>query len=197
MRRALTWVLLLSCSGPAVNSDEQAQRAYLGLDRSIGKCLTLGFQGFNLASSANIDPQSTTGDKSGTLVITGKADQGSSTNKGFKLNIGMTNYSDGDVRVDGGPVVAITYATGADAGLAAEPVLDIQLKNFPNGTLDGPLSGEFAMSGDLGGTVKLDLMLNGMTESNGDGGTQRKPGTTSVTGTATSGNGTFNVNLTL
>jgi len=188
-------LLALACSGPAVNSNEQAQKAYLGLDKAIGKCLTLGFAGFNAASSANISPQMTTGDKSGTLTITGQVDQGSSANKGMRLKVGMSNYSDGDVRLDGGPTVAITYETG-DAGTPL-PSLDVQLKNIPNGTLDGTLAGDFQMSGDLSGAVNLNLSMAGMIESNGDGGTQRKAGTVHVTGTATSGGGTFNVDLTL
>jgi hypothetical protein len=58
--------LFLACMqvgcGGGVSSEEQAQRAYLGLDKSIGKALVLGFAGFNAASSANISPQSTSGD---------------------------------------------------------------------------------------------------------------------------------------
>ena len=40
-----------------IDSDEEARRAYLGLDGSIEKSLALGFAGFNAASSANISPQ--------------------------------------------------------------------------------------------------------------------------------------------
>lgn len=187
-------LLLVACGAPAVSSDEQARRAYLGLDRAIGKCLTLGFNGFNTASSANIAPQSTTGAKSGTLTITGQVDQGASANKGMRLKVGMSGYSDGDVVPDGGTPIAITYST-ADGG--TPPALDVQLRNIPNGTLDGTLKGVFSMSGDLQGDVTLDLAMAGMIEATADGGTQRKAGTVTVTGTAKSGGGTFNVNLSL
>lgn len=187
--------LLLACGGPSVSSDEQARRAYLGLDRAIGKALTLGFAGFNSASSANIAPQTAAGDKSGTLTVTGQVDQGASANKGMRLNVGMSGYSDGDIVPDGGTRVSVTYST-PDAG-TAQPDLDLQLKNIPSGTIDGTLVGPFTMSGDLTGDVTLDLAMTGMIESDGDGGTRRKPGTVNVTGTAKAGGGTFNVNLTL
>jgi hypothetical protein len=182
----------LSCGGPAVSSDEQARRAYLGLDPSIGKALALGFKGFNEASSANISPQSAAGDKSGTITVTGQVDQGASANKGMRLNEDLKNYSDGDLHLDGGGTVAITYDT--DGGL---PALTLSLKGIPTGTFTGSLAGDYNVSGDLSGVVHLDLMMAGDLEPTGDGGTDRKPGTTSVTGTATSGTGTFQVNVSL
>jgi hypothetical protein len=185
--------VVFACGAPAVTSDEQARRAYLGLDEAIGKCLNLGFAGFNSASSANISPQSTTGDKSGTLTVTGQVDQGSSANKGMRLKVAMATYSDGDVVPDGGSPLAITYST--DAG--ALPDLNVQLKSIPNGTLDGTLAGSFNMSGDLEGEVSLNLAMMGQLEATADGGTQRKAGTVKVTGTAKSGGGTYNVDLTL
>lgn len=190
------WLLLalVSCA-PSVSSDEQARRAYLGLDKAISKSLTLGLAGFNSASSANIAPQSTAGDKSGTLTITGQVDQGASANKGLRLRVDMVNYSDGDVTPDGGTRLAVTYQT-ADAG-ADQPTLDLSLRNIPNGTLTGTLLGDFAMSGDLNGAVKLDLSMSGMIEADGNGGTRRKTGSTTVTGSATSGDGRFQVNLSL
>src|SRR4051812_18694567 len=98
----MPYLLMLSmaaaaCSSDDVDSDEEARRAYLGLDGSIEKSLNLGFQGFNLATSANIDVQMTTGTKAGTLAIDGQVDQGSSSNKGMRLNIAMVGYDDGDV----------------------------------------------------------------------------------------------------
>jgi hypothetical protein len=183
---------VLACGGGAISSDEQARRAYLGLDESIGKALALGFKGFNEASSANISPQSTTGDKSGTLTITGQVDQGASANKGMRLNEDMKNYSDGDIHLDGGGTVAVTYDT--DGGL---PALTLALKGIPTGTLTGTLVGDYNMSGDLSGFVHLDLSMAGDLQSGADGGVERKPGTTSVTGTATSGTGTYQVNVSL
>ena len=40
-----------SSDNTAVSSEQQARRAYLGLDKSIGKAITLGFEGFNSATS--------------------------------------------------------------------------------------------------------------------------------------------------
>src|SRR5689334_5942927 len=87
---------LAACSDDEVDSDEQARRAYLALDGSITKSLNLGFQGFNLATNANIDAQMTTGTKAGTLAVDGQVDQGSSDNKGMRLYVAMVGYDDGD-----------------------------------------------------------------------------------------------------
>jgi hypothetical protein len=134
----------------------------------------------------------TTGDKSGTLTIGGQVDQGASANKEMRLTVKMAGYSDGDLHLDGGPTVAITYDT--DAGL---PALDLSMRNIPSGTFTGSLVGDFAMSGDLSGSVNLNLMMSGNLQATADGGTKRETGTTMVTGTATSGAGTYNVNLSL
>jgi hypothetical protein len=188
----VTGCAVLACSGGAVSSDEQARRAYLGLDEAVGKAMDLGFQGFNAASSANIAPQTASGAKSGSLTVTGQVDQGASANKGMRLNVAMTHYSDGDLHLDGGETVAITYDT--DGGL---PALGLTLRNIPSGTFTGSLAGDFEMSGDLSGSVHLDLMMAGNLQSTADGGTRREPGTTMVNGTATSGAGTYSVNLSL
>ena len=55
---ALASVLASGC-GSGVSSDEQARRAYVGLDVAIDKAINLGFDGFNAASSANIPAQIT------------------------------------------------------------------------------------------------------------------------------------------
>jgi hypothetical protein len=51
------------------------------------------------------------------------------------------------------------------------------------------------MSGDLSGPVTLSLAFNGQLQSVG-GMVERQPGTTTITGTATSSAGTYNVNVT-
>src|SRR4051812_25187494 len=119
-------VLTVGCGGDDdVDSDEQARRAYLGLDDSIAKSITLGFQGFNAASSASIDPQTTAGTKAGTITVTGKVDQGSSANKGMRLDVGMVGYDDGDVVInDDGDTVHIVYDTATD--VLNQPHLDMQ-----------------------------------------------------------------------
>jgi hypothetical protein len=186
---------LSGCGDDEVSSDEQARRAYLGLDDSISKSLQLGFAGFNAASSANIPPQAGTGDASGTLIIAGQVDQGSSDNKGMRLRVGMAGYSDGEIAVgeDEDPV-NITYASSTDT--ATQPELVLQLRNIPGGTFTGTLVGDFEMTGDLEGKVTLNLSLAGEIEDDGTGKVRRTPGSTRVTGTATSGDGTYNVDVT-
>src|SRR5256885_14469491 len=91
-------VIATACGGSkGIDSNEEARRAYLGLDDSVGKSIELGFDGFNTASSANISAQNTAGTDTGTLVITGQVDQGQSANKEMRLFVGMMNYSDGEV----------------------------------------------------------------------------------------------------
>lgn len=186
---------LLGC-GDEVSSDEQARVAYLGLDGAVEKSLTLGFAGFNAASSANIPEQSTTADLAGTLTITGQVDQGASTNKGMRLQVGMVDYTDGNVSLpDGAEDVEITYDTDADVTL--RPALTLSLRDIPNGTFTGTLVGTFQMAGDLEGDVTLNLTMAGAIEDDGTGKVRRKAGTTTVTGTATSDGDTYEVNVTL
>ncbi len=153
--------------------------------------MQLGFDGFNSASSANIAPQTAAGAASGALTVTGQVDQGASANKGMRLQLAMANYSDADAGMPG----AIIYATPLQGGTA--PTLELSLKGIPAGTFTGSLLGDFAMSGGLGGTVKLDLSMAGQLEDAGGGKVRRKAGSTSVTGKATSGTGVFQVNATL
>jgi len=195
---------LAACGSDDIDSDEEARRAYFGLDESIGKSLTLGFAGFSSASSANIMPQMDTGEVAGTLVITGQVDQGSSSNKGMRLRVAMVDYTDGPLIVvneDGKEEeldVDITYDTSTD--VAQQPFLDLKLQNFPSGTLEGTLTGTYLMTGDIEGETTLSLTFSGTTMPDGSGrptGVVRVPGSTTVTGTATSGDGTFEVNLKL
>src|SRR5688572_2139858 len=110
----LVAVLLASLAGcgddDEIDSDEEARRAYLGLDQTVQKSLQLGFAGFNAASSANIPPQMAMGAAKGTLVISGQVDQGASSNKGMRLRVGMTAYSDGKFAInDKNDTVEIVY----------------------------------------------------------------------------------------
>jgi hypothetical protein len=187
----------LSGCGNDISSDEQARRAYLGLDKAVEKSLQLGFAGFNAASSANIPPQSGTGNAGGTLTISGQVDQGSSSNKGMRLRVGMTEYTDGEVKVsENEAAVDVTYSTATDTTM--QPALNLSLKNIPTGTFDGTLVGTFQMAGDLEGDVTLNLTMAGQLEDDGTGKVRRKAGTTTVTGTAKSGEGgEYAVNVTL
>ncbi len=194
-RSALFAVLALTgCSDDDdIDSNEEARRAYVGLDASIGKSLTLGFAGFNAASSANIPPQMTVGATAGTLLITGQVDQGASANKGMRLRVGMVGYTDGVVVLDD-ENIEITYDTDLDPAL--QPYLVLSLKNIPTGTLTGTLTGTYHMTGDIVGDATVDLTFAGTLQAEGAGVT-RVPGSTTVTGTAVSGEGTYDVMLTL
>jgi hypothetical protein len=185
---------LAGCTSNSVDSNDQAKRAYLGLDTSIGKSIQLGFDGFNSASSANISPQSAMGSAAGTLTVTGQVDQGQSANKGMRLSVGMTGYSDGKIHVDNQDV-QITYDTSTDPTM--QPALQLMLMNIPTGTLTGSLSGTYHMTGDLDGDVTLDLTFSGQLQAGSGSTVERAPGTTTVTGTAKSNNGTYNVMVTL
>jgi len=187
----------------AVDSDEQARRAYLGLDGAIEKSLNLGFQGFNLASSANIDAQMTTGTKAGTLAIDGQVDKGASNNKGMRLYVAMVAYDDGAVVInDDGDTVHIVYDTSTD--MTMQPYLDLKLANVPTGTLNGSLgpntnmTGVFQLSGDLEGTLTIDVTLTGNLMAGSGMEVLRVPGSTKVVGTATnSDGGTYQIDVTL
>lgn len=193
-----------ACSDDPIDSDEEARRAYLGLDGSIEKSLNLGFDGFNAASSANIDPQATVGDAAGALVVTGQVDQGSSANKEMRLRIGMTDYSDGVFVVvleadDGEDEVEIEVDLRYDTAEATadQPYLHLSLRDVPDGTFTGELTGVYLLGGDIEGEVELDLAMAGAIQDGGGGLVVRVPGTTTVTGTATSGDGLYTVEVTL
>lgn len=182
-----------SCACGDVGSEEDARIAYLGVDDVVTKALALGFAGFNAASSANIPAQADTGDESGTIDVTGQVDQGSSDNKGMRLEVALADYSDGPIddpeTEDREEEIAIVYATAEGAPLA----LDLQLRDIPAGTLSGTLAGTVTMEGDLEGSLVLSIAFDGTIEDDGAGGTRRVEGSTSATGTAESANGTFDV----
>ena len=67
-----------------------------------------------------------------------------------------------------------------------------------SGLCDGTLTGNFNMSGELAGTVTLALAFTATLQPNAADmkKVERKPGTTHVTGTATSPSGVYNVDIT-
>jgi hypothetical protein len=187
-------LLLGACTSDSVDSNEQARRAYLGLDSSIEKSLNLGFDGFNAASSANIPTEMDTGDSSGMLTIAGQVDQGSSANKGMRLTFALVGYSDGSFEVDSNhDMYTVTY----DSDTTAVPALSLSLKGIPTGAITGTLIGTFHLTGDIVGDVALDLMIAGTMADGGGGAVTRAPGSTTITGTATQGDGVYDVNVTL
>ena len=181
-----------ACGDDGVASEEDARAAYIALDGVVAKTLTLGMAGFNAASSANIPEQSGTGDVMGTIVISGQVDMGASDNKGMRLNIALTDYQDTPPEPD--EELMIVYDTPNPDLL---PYAQITLRNIPDGTIEGTLTGDFEMRGALEGVVTLNLTFSGNIQDDGSGGVERVPGSITVTGTADSGYGTYQVNVTI
>lgn len=175
---------LVGC-GDGVSSAADAEAAYKGLDSSIDQAIQLGFDGFNAASSANIPTQTGKGAITGAMTISGKVDQGSSSNKTMSLTEALAMYSN-----DG----KLTYATSE----TALPVIDMKLSKIPGGTITGTIDGAYTISGDLKGTVTLHLSFTGDLQPLASDATkiERKPGTTHITGTADSDYGTYDVDIT-
>jgi hypothetical protein len=185
---AFTFLAAFAACGNEVSSTDDAKKAYLGLDTSVDKAIQLGFDGYNEvggAPGANIASQGVDGGMSGTLAVTGQVNNSASANKGMRLDETLSNYSD-----DG----KVTYNTDQ----SARPAVTINLRGIgtPTGTLDGSLNGSFMMSGGLSGQVSLALSFAGQIDTGADGGVLRKPGTTHITGTATSPAGTYPVDVT-
>jgi hypothetical protein len=101
----------------------------------------------------------------------------------MRLFTAFTDYSDNG---------EITYNTST----ANLPALNMMLQNIPAGTLTGTLVGTVTMTGDEEGVLSLNLTFAGQIQAGAGGIVERKPGTTRITGTATSPAGTFNVDVT-
>ena len=191
----LVLAMLAGCGDDAVSSAEEARRAYLGLDRAVELALNLGLAGYSAASSANIPAQTGNGEVAGTLTVTGQVDQGTSDNKELRLETAFAGYEDRLAgAIDGGsaPESDIVY----DSDPAALPQLDLSLRNITTaGTFTGTFAGRVSMSGTLRGDVTLALTLMGNLQM-GASGLTRVPGTTRITGTATSGYGVYTIDIT-
>lgn len=187
--------LLAGCDdSKEVSSDEDARRAYLGLDKSIENAINLGFKGFNAATNANIPPQTTNGVAAGTITVTGQVDQGVSPNKEMRLNLGLIGYDDGDIPInDDGDTIHVIYDT--DNVVTNQPYLELKLMNIPTGTLAGSLTpnatmtGLYRISGDIAGTLAIDVAIAGSLMAGPNNTVLRVPGTTTVQGTATNQDG--------
>lgn len=187
---------LVACSDDGdIDSDTEAEWAYLGFDSAIDKALNLGFDGFNAASSANIPTQSGVGAETGTMDIDGQVDQGASANKGMRLLLTLVDYSDGPfVDPDTDDEITVEY----DSLVDAPPALDLSLRNIPNGTFTGTLLGTITLSGDIQGDGEFNISFSGEIEEDpGNAGqVRRKAGTLMILGTVASGDGTYDVNIT-
>lgn len=201
MRLTLALVLVMTagaaagCDGDDLDSDAEARRAYLGFDRAVDRGLALGLRGFNAASSANIPPQEGSGDDSGTMTVSGQVDQGSSDNKGMRLDLVLVDYDDGPFEdSDDGDetLVSITYDT-----TDALPRLDLSLRDIPNGTFTGSLDGTLVLRGDVEAEADFALVLSGgiIEDPLVSGGVMREPGTLTITGTVAAGDGLYDVDV--
>lgn len=193
MTRTLLTLCLAASACHGLQNDADARYAYLGLDDGVQRALGLGLQGFSLASSANIDAQQADGDAGGTMVVTGQVDQGASDNKELRLDVALVDYQDA-VPDDNEDAILTVYNTDTTAPLA----LDLSLRNIPDGTLTGTLTGLAIASDDLAGDVVFDLAIAGAIEADPDvtDGVRMVAGSTHVTGTATSDYGTYDVDVT-
>jgi len=192
-------IMVGACTDDSVDSNEQARRAYLGLDKSVSKSLTLAFQGYDAATSANIPAQMADGDAmpGGTLAITGQVSHGNVNEATMTLDVAMAKYSDSPIIVDTKNNTKITVAYDADASAAMHPVLNLKLNASSGNALTGSLTGDYTMSGDLTGTVTLDLTIAGTFSGTGTS-TMRVAGSTMVIGTVVNASGgMYSVNVTL
>jgi hypothetical protein len=197
-----------ACGDDGIDSNEAARRAYLGLDPSIPLSLQLVFDGFNSAQSAIIATQMMAGVDTGMLTITGQVDQGASDYYGMRLWVVMVDYSAGPFTVvvnagqDNEEEVAVDLTYNTSDVQADQPYLALSLRNIPTGTFTGTLEGSYRVRGDLEPDVEIDadvtlsLAFTGTLVDLGGGMTGRAPGTV-VSGTATSGDGVYEVSLTL
>jgi hypothetical protein len=190
MNRFAWTVAFLAACHPKVSNDADARYAYLGLDSAVDRAMNLGMDGFNAASSANIDDQQGAGDADGTMVVSGQVDQGASDNKELRLEVAFSGYRDQAVDDDGNDILTV-YDT-PDSLVQ----LDISLKGIPDGTFDGTFVGTVVMSDGLEGDLDLDLALAGSLQAGAGDDVERVPGSTTITGTATSDYGVFDVDLT-
>jgi hypothetical protein len=197
MRKLLSILVVMgACTNNSVNSDEQARRAYLGLDKSVSKSLTLAFQGYDATSNANIPTQMTSGDAmpGGTLAISGQVSHGNVNQASMSLDVGMVSYSDSPIVIDDkNTKINVTYNTGT----TNTPALNIKLNGSSGNALSGSLVGDYTMTGDLKGTVTLDLTIAGTFTGSGTS-IMRVEGSTTITGTVVnSSGGMYTVNVTL
>ena len=93
---------------------------------------------------------------------------------------------------DGPQTVRVVYTGSVPDLFAAERHV------YLRGTLEnGTFVGTVQMTGDLEGEVDVNLTFSGLTDPDEDGNTIREEGTTTVTGTATSGAGEFEIDTTI
>lgn len=187
---------LAACGSDDIDSDTEARWAYLGFDAAIDRALNLGFDGFNAASSANIPEQSSTGEIEGEMYVNGQVDQGASDNKEMRLLVTLVDYEDDlfDDPVTEDEVEELQARYNSVDG--EEPALTLSLRDIPDGTFSGTLVGRLVVDGAVSADADFEINLSGGIMDGGDGLVVREPGTLLITGTVTSGDGVFDVDVT-
>mgnify|MGYP001596032795 FL=1 len=111
----------------------------------------------------------------------------------MRLFVALVDYSDGPaVQVDDVDI-DIVY----DTDPVTLPYLVVSLRDIPNGTFTATLTGSYTMTGDLEGPVTIDVAMTGTIEDNETGGIRRVGGDTEVIGTATAGDGIYDIEVTI
>lgn len=184
------------CDDDDIDSDTEARWAYLGFDAAIDRALNLGFDGFNAADSANIPEQTDIGEVDGEMFINGQVDQGASDNKEMRLIVTLIDYQDDlfddTATEDDVEELLVVYNTVE----GSEPAIDLSLRDIPDGTFTGTLLGRMVVAGDVDADADFNITLSGSIIDDGNGQVIREPGTLVITGTVTSGDGVFNVDVT-
>lgn len=187
-------VALFAAQCGGVSNADAARKTYLGLDKAVDRALSLAFDGLNAATSANIPPQTGNGDVAGTMLVEGQVSQGSSSNREMRLQVTLTDYRDTvSDNGDGGSGAALRLIYGKP--MNGTPItMDVSLRP-PMFT--GTFAGTLNMTGELEGTVTVNMTLAGQLESMSGSGSrlQRVAGSTRIMGTVTSAYGTYNVDV--
>jgi hypothetical protein len=166
-------LLVIGC-GMDVGSTADAQRAYQGLETSVERAISL-----SVSSLGNAAARTAKGRVSGALRL-GEPVQHDSA--GARFLAALSRYSD-----DG----EIVYSTDPDA----PPAVTLDVRNVSRGALDGTIEGSFLMSGAERGQVSLLLAFSTAVAPGPGGALVRRPGTTRITGTATSPSGAYHVDV--
>ncbi|MGE5186047.1 MAG: hypothetical protein ACM31C_28520, partial [Acidobacteriota bacterium] len=122
------------------------------------------------------------------LTISGKVDSGNCSQLSMGLDVGMVKYTDGPFEIDSkNNKMSVTYDTSTDVTM--QPLLSIKLNGSSGNSINASLMGDYTMTGDLKGTVTLDLTITGTFSGTCPNAVMRVPGSTTVTGTAVNSSG--------
>jgi hypothetical protein len=180
-------VAAAGCSDSPSTDGGPAQTAYLGVDAALVRAIDISLSSIEeTMTTPNIPPQTLGGMAHGSLTIKGQVDQGQSVDKTIRADTAFSGFSD-----DG----FVVY----DTDPAQAPLLALDLRDLPYGTYSGTWDGVFTMSGGLQHTMTVKLTITGQVQPVGTveiTGFTRVPYSTSISGTAVSDYGTYDVGFT-